>query len=113
MPAPSTPLRKSTSANANTPEPWSRSTTKRFDGPESIYSKTPNATTPRGGAKTPKRTSNTTPGVDRYAAPNERVINDSTPVKPNAIFASTTDRFTLPGAYVAPTAAPAVGTYNV
>ena len=112
--APSTPLRKSTSANHNTPtvEPWSRSTSKRFDGPESIYSKTPTATTPRGGAKTPKRTSNTTPGVDRYAAPNERA-DDPTPVKPNAIFASTTDRFTLPGAYVAPTAAPAVGTYNV
>ena len=106
-----TPLRNSTSTNTPTVQPWSRTTSKRFEGSESIYPKTPTANTPRGGAKTPKRVSNHTPGVDRYATPDERA-RDTTPAKPNAVFASTTDRFTEPGGHVTVSAAPAVGTYK-
>ena len=109
--APSTPLRVSSSASANTPtvEPWSRSTVDRFAGHNSLYKKdAAGSTTPR---KTPNAKHNTsTPGVDRYALPNERV--HTTPSKPNATFASTTDRFALPGSHVVPTAAPGVGTYQ-
>ena len=108
----STPLRPSSAATANTPthlEPWSRSTTDRFGGYGSQYAK--EAGTPRPKTPSAKRTSATTPGVDRYAAPNERTTTPSKP-KLNAAFASTTDRFTLPGSHVAVTVAPGVGTYQ-